>query len=68
MVVAWTSPTDRGKDSIPGLSILTTFCDQQQMRLKEAIEKNQQDVVNGKGVVIYHDNAKPHSSKATQQK
>ena len=38
------------------------------MRLKQAIEKKQPELINKKGVVFHHDNARPHISLVTRQK
>ncbi|CAK1595888.1 unnamed protein product [Parnassius mnemosyne] len=44
------------------------YC-QQLMRLKQEIEKKiRLESINRKGVVFHHDNARPHTSLATQQK
>lgn len=52
----------------PGKTIDSDLYCQQLMRLKEALEKNRPELVNRKGVVFHHDNARPHSSITTQQK
>ena len=36
--------------------------------LRKAIKKNRPELVNTKGVVLHHDNPRPHSYIATQQK
>ena len=47
-------------DSVP-------YC-QQLTRLQEAIQKERTELVNRKGVVFHHDNARPHTSLTTRQK
>ena len=37
-------------------------------QVKKVVKKNRPEMVNRKGVVFHHDNARPHSSMATQQK
>ena len=43
------------------------YC-QQLMRLKQAIKKKRPELINRKGVVFHHDNARPHTSLMTRQK
>ena len=38
------------------------------MRLKQAIKKRRPELINRKGVVFHHDNARPHTSLVTRQK
>ena len=52
----------------PGKIIDSGVYCQQLMRLKKMIEKNRPELVNGEDVVFHHDNARLHSSIATQQK
>ncbi|GBP57350.1 Mariner Mos1 transposase [Eumeta japonica] len=42
------------------------YC-QQLMRLKQEVERKRPEVINRKDVVFHHDNARPHTSLATQQ-
>lgn len=44
-----------------------SYC-QQLDRLAEELKCNRPDLVNRKGVILLHDNAKPHTSRVTQQK
>jgi len=44
-----------------------TYC-QQLDRLADAFLQTRPDLVNRKGVILLHDNARPHTSKLTQQK
>jgi len=39
-----------------------------QQRLRQAIERKRPELINSKGVVFHHDNARPHISFATRQK
>ena len=43
------------------------YC-QELTRLQEAIQKKRPELVNRKGVVFHHDNARPHASFMTRQK
>ena len=43
------------------------YC-QQLDRLAEALKRNRPELVNRKGVILLHDNARPHTSRVTQQK
>ena len=52
----------------PGLTINSTVYCQQLMRLKQAIKKKRPELINKKGVVSHHDNARPHISLVTRQK
>ena len=38
------------------------------MRLKQAIKKKRPELINKKGAVFHHDNARPHISLVTRQK
>lgn len=38
------------------------------MRLKQAIQEKRPELVNRKGIVFHHDNARPHTSLMTRQK
>ena len=51
----------------PGQTINSTLYFQQLMRLKQAIKKRL-ELINKKGVVFHHDNARPHISLVTRQK
>ena len=51
-----------------GHTINSTLYCQQLMRLKQAIKKKQPELINKKGVVFHHDNARPHISLLTRQK
>ena len=37
-------------------------------RLRQVIERKRQKLINRKGVVCHHDNARPHTSLVTRQK
>ena len=52
----------------PGPTINSTLCRQQLMRLKQAIKKKRPELINKKGIVFHHDNARPHKSSVTRQK
>lgn len=52
----------------PGQTINSTIYCQQLMRLKQAMEKNRPELINRKGVIFHHDNARPHISLVTRQK
>jgi len=43
------------------------YC-QQLERLRQTIERKRPELINTKGVVFRHDNARPHTSLATRQK
>jgi len=43
------------------------YCEQLQ-RLKQAIERKRPELINRRGVVFHHDNARPHISLMTRQK
>lgn len=43
------------------------YC-QQLTNLNEALQKKRPDLVNRKGIVFHHDNARPHTSLVTQKK
>ncbi|KAJ0174850.1 hypothetical protein K1T71_009958 [Dendrolimus kikuchii] len=43
------------------------YCEQL-MRLKQKVQRKRPELINRRGVVFLHDNAKPHISLATQQK
>ncbi|KAJ0183740.1 hypothetical protein K1T71_000163 [Dendrolimus kikuchii] len=43
------------------------YCEQL-MRLKQKVERKRPELINRRGVVFHHDNARPHTSLATQQK
>ena len=43
------------------------YCEQLD-RLRQAIEKKRPELINRKGVVFHHDNARPHTSLMTRQK
>ncbi|KAJ0184087.1 hypothetical protein K1T71_000510 [Dendrolimus kikuchii] len=38
------------------------------MRLKQKVERKRPELINRRGVVFHHDNARPHTSLVTQQK
>ncbi|XP_061722930.1 histone-lysine N-methyltransferase SETMAR-like [Cydia pomonella] len=52
----------------PGQTINSTIYCQQLTRLKQAMEKIRPELINRKGVVFHHDNARPHISLVTRQK
>ena len=52
----------------PGQTVNSTLYCQQPMRLKQAIKKKRPELINKKGVVFHHDNARPHISLVTRQK
>lgn len=52
----------------PGQTIDSTLYCQQLMRLKQAIQEKRPELINRKGVVFHHDNARPHTSLVTRQK
>ena len=43
------------------------YCEQLQ-RLQQAIERKRPELINRRGVVFHHDNARPHTSLITRQK
>ena len=43
------------------------YCEQLQ-RLQQAIERKRPELINRRGVVFHHDNARPHTSLMTWQK
>ena len=43
------------------------YCEQLQ-RLQQAIERKRPELINRRGVVFHHDNARPHTSLMTRQK
>jgi len=70
----WCSVCDEiGKESFTTICcrrikwlILTSTANME--RLRQAIERKWQELINRKGVVFHHDNARPHTSLATRQK
>ena len=52
----------------PGQTVNSTLYWQQLMQLKQAIEKKRPELINRKGVVFHHDNARPHISSVTPEK
>ena len=52
----------------PGQTINSTLYYQQLMRLKQTIKKKRPELINKKGVVFHHDNARPYISLVTRQK
>jgi len=50
-----------------GLTINSELCSQLN-RLQEAIKEKRPELINRKGVVFHHDNARPHTSLMTRQK
>ena len=52
----------------PNLTITADLYSNQLDRLREALVRNRPSLVNRKGVILHHDNAKPHTAKQTQQK
>ncbi|GBP83831.1 Histone-lysine N-methyltransferase SETMAR [Eumeta japonica] len=51
----------------PGKFINSDLYCQQLMRIKQEVKKNRPELINRKGVLFHHDNARPHISLATQQ-
>ncbi|CAH2237565.1 jg9818 [Pararge aegeria aegeria] len=51
----------------PGTIDFELHCEQL-MRLKQEVGKKRPELINRRGVVFHHDNARPHTSSATQQK
>ena len=43
------------------------YCEQLQ-RLQQAIERKRPELINRRGVIFHHDNARPHTSLMTRQK
>ena len=43
------------------------YCEQLE-RLRQAMERKRPELINRKGVVFHHDNARPHTSLMTRQK
>ncbi|GBP04784.1 hypothetical protein EVAR_3717_1 [Eumeta japonica] len=43
------------------------MCDGKLMKLKQEVEKKQPELINRKGEVFYHDNARPNTSLANQR-
>ncbi|KAL0880861.1 hypothetical protein ABMA27_002044 [Loxostege sticticalis] len=52
----------------PGRTIDSELYSEQLMRLKQEVERKRLELINRRGVVFHHDNARPHTSLATQQK
>ena len=52
----------------PNTTITADLYSNQLDRLKEALVKSRPSLVNRKGVILHHDNAKPHTARLTQQK
>ncbi|TLM46186.1 hypothetical protein FEC26_18845, partial [Acinetobacter baumannii] len=52
----------------PGRTIDSELYCEQLMRLKQEVERKRPELINRRGVVFHHDNARPHTSLATQQK
>ena len=52
----------------PGQTINLTFYCQELMQLKQTIQKRGLELINRKGVVFHHDNARPHTSLVTRLK
>ncbi|GBP86613.1 Histone-lysine N-methyltransferase SETMAR [Eumeta japonica] len=51
----------------PGKSINSNLYCQQLLRFKQEVENKRLALINRKGVTFHHDNARAHSSLATQQ-
>ncbi|KAJ0172890.1 hypothetical protein K1T71_011066 [Dendrolimus kikuchii] len=51
----------------PGRTIDSELYCEQLMRLKQKVERKRPELINRRGVVFHHDNARPHTSLATQQ-
>ncbi|GBP52959.1 Histone-lysine N-methyltransferase SETMAR [Eumeta japonica] len=51
----------------PSKTINSDFYYQQLIRIKQEVEKIRPELINRKGVVLHHDNARPHTSLTTQQ-
>lgn len=52
----------------PGLTLNSELYCRQLMQLEQAIKKKRPELINRKGVVFHHDNARPHTSLMTRQK
>lgn len=52
----------------PGQTIDSELYCQQLTKLREAIREKRPELINRKGVVFHHDNARPHTSLTTRQK
>ena len=52
----------------PGQTVNPLLYCQQLTRLQKEIQKKRPELVNRKGVVFHHDNARPHTSLMTRQK
>ncbi|KAJ0173872.1 hypothetical protein K1T71_011021 [Dendrolimus kikuchii] len=52
----------------PGRTIDSELYCEQLTRLKQKVERKRPELINRRGVVFHHDNARPHTSLATQQK
>ncbi|CAH2243567.1 jg12878 [Pararge aegeria aegeria] len=52
----------------PGRTIDSELYCEQLMRLKQEVERKRPELINRRGVGFHHDNARPHTSLATQQK
>ncbi|GBP59465.1 Histone-lysine N-methyltransferase SETMAR [Eumeta japonica] len=51
----------------PCITVYSDLYFQKLMRLKQEVEKIRSELIKIKGVVFHHDNARPHTSLATQQ-
>jgi [histone H3]-lysine36 N-dimethyltransferase SETMAR len=52
----------------PGQTITADLYCEQLERLNQALIKKRTELVNGKGIILQHDNARAHSAINTQQK
>ncbi|KAL0895718.1 hypothetical protein ABMA27_011790 [Loxostege sticticalis] len=52
----------------PGRTIDSELYCEQLMRFKQKVERKRPELIHRRGVVFHHDNARPHTSLATQQK
>ncbi|KAJ0176797.1 hypothetical protein K1T71_007976 [Dendrolimus kikuchii] len=52
----------------PGRTIDSELYCEQLMRLKQKVERKRPELINRRGMVFHHDNARVHTSLATQQK
>ena len=52
----------------PGKTITADMYCQQLDRLKQALKQKHPALVNRKGVILHHDNARPHTARLTQNK